>query len=77
MKKEIAVDAVGVVTNGMNIEDFEVLNKKHNDPPVISMIYSTHPAKGMPDGFAVLQEIKKRHPQVKDYSIWIYKATTS
>lgn len=64
LEKEVGVDVAGIVPNGINIKDFEIINKTYNNPPVISMVYSTLPPKGMLDGFAVLEEIKKRHPQV-------------
>ncbi len=65
LEKEVDQDIVGIVPNGINRKDFEVKNKKYNNPPTISMIYSTHPAKGIPDGLEVLEQIKKQFSEVK------------
>lgn len=65
LSKDIGVDVAGVVTNGTNMEDFGVAEKRYNDIPVVSMMYGTHPAKGMTDGFAVLKKVKERHPEAK------------
>ena len=65
LEKEVNQIVVGIVPNGINPRDFEVKNKKYNNPPTISMIYSTHPAKGIPDGLEVLNQIKIQFPKVK------------
>jgi len=65
LKKEVDEDVVGIVPNGINSKDFEVKNKEYRNPPTISMIYSTHPAKGIPDGLSVLEKIKKQYSKVK------------
>jgi hypothetical protein len=65
LEKEIGVEVAGVVPNGTNFKDFEVVDKQYNDPPVVSMVYADHPAKGMADGFAVLKAVKERYPEVK------------
>lgn len=65
LAKKIGVQVAGVVSNGTNMKDFEVREKRYNDVPVVCMVYADHPAKGMADGFAVLKEVKERHPEVK------------
>jgi len=63
--EEKGLGVAGIVNNGTNIKDFAAPNKQYNEVPVVSMVYGTHKAKAMPDGLAVLEEIKKQYPAVK------------
>ena len=64
IKAELGLGVAGVVMNGTNIHDFSVENKIYKNPPSITMVYGTHPAKGMEDGFKVLSSIKRSYPDV-------------
>ncbi len=63
--EEVGTTVAGVVPNGTSIQEFKVTNKVFNKDPVISMIYSDHPMKGIPDGMKVLKRVKNKFPNVK------------
>ncbi len=65
LEKNIGVEVHGIVTNGTNIKDFEVKNKKYNSTPVLTMLYATHPMKGMKDGLEALHKIKLNFPEIE------------
>ena len=65
LREQLGVDVLGTVSNGMNMEDFGVMDKRYNDVPVLCMTYADHPPKRMEDGLAALRLTKERHPGVK------------
>lgn len=54
-----------VVPNGTNTRLFTVEHRLPNPVPIVGMLYYDHPAKGMANGFAVLNAVKARHPEVR------------
>jgi glycosyltransferase involved in cell wall biosynthesis len=66
LEREIGVDVCGIVANGLNMDEFGVEEKRHNDPPVLTMCYNPgDPRKGVEDGLAALERIKAKYPQVE------------
>lgn len=66
LKKELDLSAEAVITNGLNFKIFKVEDKKYNLKNVtISMIFSSHPMKGIEDAVYVLEKIYKKYPDIK------------
>jgi glycosyltransferase involved in cell wall biosynthesis len=66
LQENHGAEVCGVVTNGLSMRDFAVLDKRYNDPPTICMAHRDgDPRKGMSDGFEALARVKERHPEVK------------
>jgi len=63
-KLNLGVEAV--ITNGFNFKKFKVENKTFNKKNItISMIYSSHPMKGMGDALVVLEKVFRKYSSVK------------
>jgi len=65
LNKEVGVNVAGVVPNGTNMKDFEVIDKIYNKPPTVCMMYYDHPIKGMADGFKALTQLKDQYPAIR------------
>ena len=64
LENEVGVEVVGTVPNGVDMKLFGVPKKRHNEAPVVCMMYHTDPRKGIPDGLNTLAAVKERYPQV-------------
>ena len=66
LEREAGVEVRGVVPNGINMDQFGVGEKVHNNPPVVTMVYNPgDPRKGVDDGLRALALVARRHPEVK------------
>lgn len=65
LKNELYLDVEAVITNGFNFKKFKVEDKTYNLKNVtISMIFSSHPMKGIKDAVYVLEKIYKKYPDI-------------
>lgn len=66
LEKNVGVPVLGIVSNGINMEDFGVEEKPHNEAPIVTMNYGPkNPRKGTEDGLKVLEAVLKKHPKVQ------------
>lgn len=65
LENELGLGVSATIRNGFNAAGFLAPERDRTSECIVSMIYSTHPMKGMEDGINCLRQIKSRYSNIK------------